>query len=140
MPDSLADGQPKPLLLLWAAHRRPVRYAGWLGRATVPGDTVSTAPGRAPVKGSDVWPQGRVCSCSSVGSEAFAEDGRATKHAPGSAPVKGSDVGRKAVCAVVAQLVRAPDCGSGGRWFKPTQLYQYSQHLIGNFGQARFAG
>src|SRR5882757_5032591 len=25
--------------------------------------------------------------------------------------------------AVVAQLVRAPDCGSGGRWFKPTQLY-----------------
>src|SRR6185437_7621835 len=27
------------------------------------------------------------------------------------------------LCAVVAQLVRAPDCGSGGRWFKPTQLY-----------------
>ena len=26
-------------------------------------------------------------------------------------------------CAVVAQLVRAPDCGSGGRWFEPTQLY-----------------
>ena len=30
---------------------------------------------------------------------------------------------RPARCAVVAQLVRAPDCGSGGRWFKPTQLY-----------------
>jgi hypothetical protein len=26
--------------------------------------------------------------------------------------------------AVVAQLVRAPDCGSGGRWFDPTRLYQ----------------
>src|SRR6476659_1017114 len=25
--------------------------------------------------------------------------------------------------AVVAQLVRAPDCGSGGRWFDPTRLY-----------------
>ena len=25
--------------------------------------------------------------------------------------------------AVVAQLVRAPDCGSGGRWFEPTQPY-----------------
>src|SRR5262245_10760071 len=28
-------------------------------------------------------------------------------------------------CAVVAQLVRAPDCGSGGRWFEPTQLYHF---------------
>src|SRR5438105_15027194 len=27
--------------------------------------------------------------------------------------------------AVVAQLVRAPDCGSGGRWFESTQLYQF---------------
>ncbi len=26
--------------------------------------------------------------------------------------------------AAVAQLVRAPDCGSGGRWFESTQLYQ----------------
>jgi hypothetical protein len=25
--------------------------------------------------------------------------------------------------AAVAQLVRAPDCGSGGRWFDSTQLY-----------------
>src|SRR3954471_2086271 len=25
--------------------------------------------------------------------------------------------------AVVAQLVRAPVCGTGGRWFEPTQLY-----------------
>src|SRR5581483_12044462 len=28
--------------------------------------------------------------------------------------------------AVVAQLVRAPVCGTGGRWFEPTQLYQPS--------------
>ena len=26
-------------------------------------------------------------------------------------------------CAAVAQLVRAPVCGTGGRWFEPTQLY-----------------
>src|SRR5215472_7956004 len=32
-------------------------------------------------------------------------------------------------CAAVAQLVRAPDCGSGGRWFESTQLYQYLQQL-----------
>jgi hypothetical protein len=31
-------------------------------------------------------------------------------------------------CAAVAQLVRAPDCGSGGRWFESTQLYQNSKH------------
>lgn len=29
--------------------------------------------------------------------------------------------------AVVAQLVRAPVCGTGGRWFEPTQLYQLNQ-------------
>ena len=29
-------------------------------------------------------------------------------------------------CAAVAQLVRAPDCGSGGRRFESTQLYQSS--------------
>src|SRR5258708_25082274 len=29
--------------------------------------------------------------------------------------------------AVVAQLVRAPVCGTGGRWFEPTQLYQINQ-------------
>jgi hypothetical protein len=29
--------------------------------------------------------------------------------------------------AVVAQLVRAPVCGTGGRWFEPTQLYQGTQ-------------
>jgi bifunctional non-homologous end joining protein LigD len=28
--------------------------------------------------------------------------------------------------AVVAQLVRAPVCGTGGRWFEPTQLYHFS--------------
>ena len=32
--------------------------------------------------------------------------------------------------AVVAQLVRAPVCGTGGRWFEPTQLYQPSSLLI----------
>jgi hypothetical protein len=26
-------------------------------------------------------------------------------------------------CAAVAQMVRAPDCGSGGRWFEASQLY-----------------
>src|SRR5215216_1056249 len=31
--------------------------------------------------------------------------------------------------AVVAQLVRAPVCGTGGRWFEPTQLYQQNQPL-----------
>src|SRR5262245_6424605 len=43
------------------------------------------------------------------------------------APIEGRSCrpvwGAEAVCAVVAQLVRAPDCGSGGRWFEPTQLY-----------------
>ena len=32
-------------------------------------------------------------------------------------------------CAAVAQLVRAPDCGSGGRWFESNQLYQSFQAL-----------
>src|SRR5262245_64205576 len=32
--------------------------------------------------------------------------------------------------AVVAQLVRAPVCGTGGRWFEPTQLYQINQSVI----------
>ncbi len=31
--------------------------------------------------------------------------------------------GREPEDAVVAQLVRAPVCGTGGRWFEPTQLY-----------------
>ena len=85
MGDSPAPHQPKPLLLLWAAHRTPVLTPGTPGARP----SIVTAYGRA----------------------------------PGRAPGKGSGVGRKAVCAVVAQLVRAPDCGSGGRWFKPTQLY-----------------
>src|SRR5271163_3815286 len=29
--------------------------------------------------------------------------------------------------AVVAQLVRAPVCGTGGRWFEPTQLYHHDK-------------
>jgi hypothetical protein len=32
--------------------------------------------------------------------------------------------------AVVAQLVRAPVCGTGGRWFEPTQLYHYAPALV----------
>ena len=36
--------------------------------------------------------------------------------------------------AVVAQLVRAPVCGTGGRWFEPTQLYQEYQILTKNGG------
>jgi hypothetical protein len=35
--------------------------------------------------------------------------------------------------AVVAQLVRAPVCGTGGRWFEPTQLYQHKQALKPDF-------
>src|SRR2546423_5685515 len=35
--------------------------------------------------------------------------------------------------AVVAQLVRAPVCGTGGRWFEPTQLY----HLCHSSNQYR---
>lgn len=34
--------------------------------------------------------------------------------------------GTRARHAVVAQLVRAPDCGSGGRWFDPSQPYHPS--------------
>lgn len=30
------------------------------------------------------------------------------------------------MCAVVAQLVRAPDCGSGGQWFNSTSRYHAS--------------
>ena len=36
----------------------------------------------------------------------------------------GSPFSGPAKDAVVAQLVRAPVCGTGGRWFEPTQLYQ----------------
>src|SRR3954463_16369571 len=35
--------------------------------------------------------------------------------------------------AVVAQLVRAPVCGTGGRWFEPTQLYQQTQQLTSTY-------
>ena len=33
--------------------------------------------------------------------------------------------------AAVAQLVRAPDCGSGGRWFESPQLYQLCRTIFG---------
>ena len=40
-----------------------------------------------------------------------------------------SSVPRAEACAGVAQLVRAPVCGTGGRWFEPTHLYQINQRL-----------
>jgi hypothetical protein len=43
-------------------------------------------------------------------------------------------IGSRRSCAAVAQLVRAPDCGSGGRWFNSPQLYQ---HKINNLAQSR---
>src|SRR3954464_4255436 len=39
--------------------------------------------------------------------------------------------------AVVAQLVRAPVCGTGGRWFEPTQLYQQLSGTIVEFERPR---
>ncbi len=38
-------------------------------------------------------------------------------------PIISGPSGPPGPCAAVAQLVRAPDCGSGGRRFEPTQLY-----------------
>ena len=46
--------------------------------------------------------------------------------APSFRPVRSPFFG-PAKDAVVAQLVRAPVCGTGGRWFEPTQLYQRIQ-------------
>src|SRR5689334_11375972 len=40
--------------------------------------------------------------------------------------------------AAVAQLVRAPDCGSGGRWFESTQLYQVSLVQPGHMGDRTY--
>src|SRR5258708_32651665 len=39
---------------------------------------------------------------------------------------------RPAKDAVVAQLVRAPVCGTGGRWFEPTQLYHNKKFPCGS--------
>ncbi len=50
--------------------------------------------------------------------------------APSFRPVRRHFSGR-ARDAVVAQLVRAPVCGTGGRWFEPTQLYHYKQNPCG---------
>ena len=41
--------------------------------------------------------------------------------------VGGSSPPRATIYAAVAQLVRAPGCGPGGRWFKSSQLY----HIMG---------
>ena len=41
--------------------------------------------------------------------------------------------------AVVAQLVRAPVCGTGGRWFEPTQLYHYRHMFPRSNGPAGFS-
>lgn len=46
-----------------------------------------------------------------------------TPFAPSFAPLARLFAAR--ACAAVAQLVRAPVCGTGGRWFEPTQLYQH---------------
>ena len=35
--------------------------------------------------------------------------------------------------AAVAQLVRAPGCGSGGRWFKSSQLYHFKHFDLFQF-------
>jgi hypothetical protein len=43
-------------------------------------------------------------------------------------------IGSRRSRAAVAQLVRAPDCGSGGRWFNSPQLYQLSVSLSLFFG------
>src|SRR5260370_36659393 len=42
---------------------------------------------------------------------------------------------RPARHAAVAQLVRAPDCGSGGRWFESARLYHpgFSSHPVRRF-------
>src|SRR6202012_5399205 len=64
-----------------------------------------------------------VCSCSSVGSEGLSRGRARNQTRPGESAGQGLGFGRETACAVVAQLVRAPDCGSGGRWFEPTQLY-----------------
>ena len=41
--------------------------------------------------------------------------------------------------AAVAQLVRASDCGSGGRWFETTQLYQINRRGISALGPSDVA-
>ena len=43
--------------------------------------------------------------------------------APSFRPDRDPCLGLRKKDAVVAQLVRAPVCGTGGRWFEPTQLY-----------------
>ena len=48
-------------------------------------------------------------------------------------------------CHEWKQVAAIPDCGSGGRWFKPTQLYQFfqrfsagsCQHSVRRVGLAR---
>ena len=50
--------------------------------------------------------------------------------APSFRPVRDPFLGPGLKDAVVAQLVRAPVCGTGGRWFEPTQLYQQSWRWI----------
>ena len=37
--------------------------------------------------------------------------------------IKNNKISVNSFSAAVAQLVRAPGCGPGGRWFEPTQLY-----------------
>jgi hypothetical protein len=50
--------------------------------------------------------------------------------APSFRPVRHPLFQGPATDAVVAQLVRAPVCGTGGRWFEPTQLYQWNRGFL----------
>jgi hypothetical protein len=69
---------------------------------------------------------------------ALPKPGVAPSFPPGSAP----RLRRLTKDAVVAQLVRAPVCGTGGRWFEPTQLYQHRNRsgmirIVARFSGAR---
>jgi hypothetical protein len=66
-----------------------------------------------------VWARGQAFR-----KTGFHFSGSCSSFRPVSPPLRGDQD------AVVAQLVRAPVCGTGGRWFEPTQLYQRNQVFI----------
>ena len=51
--------------------------------------------------------------------------------------VGGSNPPRATTYAAVAQLVRAPGCGPGGRWFKSSQLYHIIYEIFFKIGSFR---
>ena len=51
--------------------------------------------------------------------------------------VGGSSPPRATIYAAVAQLVRAPGCGPGGRWFKSSQLYHIIYEIFFKIGSFR---